>query len=68
MPNPNPKTEHLPNTQFKAPDSEGGLISVSVRMPLEMREWLRSLPEGTGYHVRQALREYMERLEKVKQS
>ncbi len=61
MPNPNPKTDHL--SKFEAPDSNGGLVAMGVRLEPEMKEWLKSLDGSTGYHIRQALRMYREYLE-----
>jgi hypothetical protein len=49
-----------------APDRPGETITTAVRLRADDAEWLRTLPEGSSYHVRQAVKLYRQQLEGVK--
>ncbi|MDF5713342.1 MAG: hypothetical protein PUP93_05505 [Rhizonema sp. NSF051] len=42
-----------------APDNPGETATVTNRITIEQKEWLDAQPEGRSYHVRQALRMYI---------
>jgi hypothetical protein len=56
MPNPNPETYQLHG--FTAPDTDGGTVPISGRIPPDLKLWLQSIPGGTSFHLRQAVRLY----------
>jgi hypothetical protein len=64
MPQPKPKPISLANLQdFSAPDKPGETISTTVRLRKADYHWLSDLPEGKGYHVRQAIQMYRKQVE-----
>lgn len=53
------KEESLANLiDRSAPDNPGETKVTAVRIGIDDLDWLRSLPEGTSYHVRQAVKQY----------
>lgn len=62
----NPESlKNLRNT--RAPDNPGDVVSVGVRLPISDAEWLRSFPEGIGFHIRAAVKLYREHLNEEQQ-
>lgn len=41
-----------------APDKPGQTDATTVRIKTDDLEWLRSLPNGVSYHIRQAVKLY----------
>lgn len=41
-------------------------VVVAAKIDQEDKEWLKSLPEGTSYHIRQAVRAYRQNIQKGK--
>lgn len=46
-----------------APDKPGETEATTLRIGVEDLKWLRSLPEGISYHVRQAVQQYRKTVE-----
>lgn len=44
-----------------APDNPGDTTATTVRIKTDDLEWLRSMPEGVSYHIRQAVKHYRHR-------
>jgi hypothetical protein len=42
----------------RATDCDQKPVIVTARIDPDDKDWLKSLPEGTSYHVRQAIRAY----------
>lgn len=61
---PTPTAKSLANLiPQPAPDAPGETEATTVRVGKDDLEWLRSLPEGVSYHVRQAVKQYRKRVE-----
>ena len=41
-----------------AADCDQKPVIVTAKIDPDDKEWLKSLPEGTSYHIRQAIRQY----------
>jgi hypothetical protein len=61
MPNPNPNTKGLFKDQ--APDAFELTEPVTGRIEKSNSEWLRQLPGGISFHLRQAVKLYRESIE-----
>jgi hypothetical protein len=47
----------------RAPDNPGGTIAGPIRLSPEDWQWLKTLPDGASYHMRQAVKLYRKQLE-----
>ncbi|MUH00612.1 hypothetical protein F7734_53430 [Scytonema sp. UIC 10036] len=45
-----------------APDKPKNVAPITVQVTVEQKEWLDSQPESRSYHVRQAMKMYLEYL------
>ncbi|MBW4422129.1 MAG: hypothetical protein KME13_23420 [Myxacorys californica WJT36-NPBG1] len=61
MPRKKPNESSLKNlVDRSAPDDPGQTEATTVRISVDDLRWLKSLPNGTSYHVRQAVKLYRE--------
>ena len=49
-----------------APDCDQKPVIVTAKIDPDDKNWLKSLPEGTSYHIRQAVRAYKQIIQEEK--
>jgi hypothetical protein len=64
MTNPNPvQSDAFKAQQNTAPDTAGGTVTVPAKISPQDKEWLKSLPGGVSYNIRQAIQAYKKSFE-----
>lgn len=62
MPNPSPNTQGLLSNSKQALDAFEKTVPISGRIEQSNAEWLKTLPDGISYHLRQAVKLYKKAL------